>query len=178
MGGLFLVRDQHSSWTKDSPTLLLRQEVGQPQASESVDSGTDRLRSVRGGAFPITNVVDQACGTVTDCTGDASGFSYAAGAACWITPYLAAEGPTSSLPEMTATGTAGNFRFNSSLTPTSDGRRKGRRPLGPFQTLRPNRRDVSPGEIHHVADADDATENATQTFSQKTRGWSWVFGGR
>jgi hypothetical protein len=181
MGGLFLVRQISTLvvGVKDSPTLLLRQgsvSLKPPRVWTPAPTG---FVLFGGGAFTkITNVVDQACGTVTDCTGDASGFSYAAGAAYWITPYLAAEGTYVKPAEVTATGTAGNFRFNSSFDAdvlTAVG--KVGVPLGPFRPY------GQIGGTYHQArfttsqTLTDATENATQTFSQKTRGWSWVFGG-
>ncbi len=117
MGGIFVVKSI-SSLVVDvggpSPTLLLRQgrvSLDPPRVWKPAPTG---LVLFGGGAFTSGgNVTAIACGDVAGCSGDQAGLGYSAGAAYWLTPFLAAEGTYIKAADATAAGRTDTFEFES-----------------------------------------------------------------
>ncbi len=192
MGGLFLVK-QISTVVVDfggpSPTLLLRQGKVSLAPPRSWDGGRTGLILSAGGT--LTRVADAtaiACGNVTACSGENTGYGYSVGAEYWFIPFVAAAGSYVKPAKATATGSGEGFRFNTELEPqvvTAAGKvgipagrmrffgqlgaTYTRATLDTNQTIDPTTTTV-----------DGVTTNVpggTQTYHLETGGWGWGFGG-
>jgi hypothetical protein len=182
MGGIFVVRSI-SSLVVDvggaSPTLLLRQgrvSLDPPRVWKPAPTG---LVLFGGGAFTsVGDVTFIACGDVAGCSGDQAGFGFSAGAAYWLTPFLAAEGTYIKAADATAAGRTETFEFDSvfdlqMLTLVG----KVGFPLGPMRPY------GQAGASYHQASFQTSqtmigadTPN-TLGYSSRTAGWGFVFGG-
>jgi Outer membrane protein beta-barrel domain len=192
MGGLFLVK-QISTVVIDfggpSPTLLLRQGKVSLAPPRSWDGGrTGLILSAAAALTQLADATANACGNVTNCSGDKSGFGYSVGAEYWFTPLFAAAGSYVRPAKATATGTGDKFRFNTDLEPelvTAAG--KIGIPAGRMRffghigatytraTLDTNQTiDATTVTIDGV---ETAVPGGTQTYNVETKGWGWFFGG-
>ncbi len=204
IAGLFLVRRVTTlvvSLAGPSPALWLRQGPApaewlmQPEVSERVrpartwrPSPTGLVLSGGGGLAKIGQAVAVACGSVQPCAGGDLKSAYAAGAAYWITRYIAAEAGYVKPATINVNGSGDTFRFNSAFEAhvfTVAG--KAGVPIGPvrvygqvgmnyhralFTTTQTND-DVTVT----IDDVEQTIKGGTQTFELRTGGWNWVFGG-
>jgi hypothetical protein len=128
------------------------------------------------------------CGNVQDCAPKNSGLSYTAGAAVWITRYLAIEGSYIKPKTLKVTGSGTLYTFNSSLeTQFVTGAAKIGVPIGPVRfygiagidyhrALRTTTQ-VNQDSSVTVDDVTTTIPGNTQTFATATSGVGWLFGG-
>lgn len=182
MGGIFVVKSI-SSLVVDvggpSPTLLLRQgrvSLDPPRVWKPAPTG---LVLFGGGAFTsVGNVTEAACGGVPGCSGDQAGLGFSAGAAYWLTPFLAAEGSYIKAADATATGRTDTFEFESVFdlqVLTLVG--KVGIPLGPMRPY-----GQAGASYHQATFQTSQTMTGAETpntlgYSTRTDGWGFVFGG-
>lgn len=156
------------------PTVVLRQgpvRLGPPRIRRA-----PRGLVVFGGAglAQTRDLELMACGNVTECSGDASGAGYTAGAAVWFARFLAAEVSYVRPPEGEASGSLTDVTFSSALDAhvlTITG--NGGIPIGPVRLYGKG------GTSYHQAtfSTTQTSGDLTQTFALKTSGWGWTFGG-
>jgi hypothetical protein len=191
--GLFLVRRVTTlvvNAAGPNPTVLLRQgPVSLTPETAWTPSPAGLIVFGGGGLTEVRSAVRLACGTVSDCGGDPSGWGFAAGAAYWFTRYLGAEFTFVKPSEWTVEGNGGAFRFNSFFDPQifnisgivgipvrrmrfygKAGTNYHRATSGTNQTIE----DVT---IVGEDESETVIEGGTQTFSLETAGWGWQFGG-
>jgi hypothetical protein len=192
MGGLFLVK-RISTLVIDfggtNATLLLRQgsvSLDPPRVWAEAPTG---LVLSGGGAFTTGSVARAiSCGNVTPCEGTNSGFSYTAGATFWIVPYLGAEGAYIRPAEVTSSGSGEGFRFTGSFKSeivTASG--KIGIPIGPLRLFgkvggayhRASTHTTQTMEARTVTvdGVQQTIQGGTATYTLRTAGWAWVFGG-
>jgi hypothetical protein len=193
--GVFLVR--HVSTlvvTVDggNPTVLLRQGRFTPRPEgerhnwNTAPSGL--IVSGGGNLSWFRDPVTFACGTVTDCSGDASVVGYNVGATYWLSPFIGAEFNYIRSSEVKAEGSQSTFRFNSFFNPhilTAAG--KVGIPAGPariYGKIGASYHRASFGTTQTNDPVTTTTDGVTttvaggtQTFVVKTAGWAWTFGG-
>jgi hypothetical protein len=129
-----------------------------------------------------------ACGNVSDCSGDASGFAFTAGGTFWLTRFLGAEGSYVRPSKTTARGSGSNFRFDSSYdvhvttiagkvgAPIGSVRLYGR--AGANYHKAASSSTLTTDDVTTTVDGVSTTvEGGTQTIELKTDGWGWLFGG-
>ncbi len=191
--GLFLVRRVTTlvvNAAGPNPTVLLRQgPVSLTPEKAWTPSPAGLILFGGGGLTEVRDAVRLACGNVSDCAGDPSGWGFAAGATYWVTRYLGAEFSFIKPSEFTVEGNGGTFRFTSFLDPqifTLSG--KVGIPVGRmrfFGQAGTNYHRATSGTNQTIEDvtivAEDGSEivveGGTQTFSLETAGWGWQFGG-
>ena len=178
VNGIFLVR-QRSTVVVDAgsviPTVLLRQGRYDPTA------GRIRVLAPRGisvfgggGLAQFDNPVRFACGTVTDCDGDATVMTITAGGDFWITRWLGVEGAYMKPRKITTQGAGGFFKFIDTydvhlISATG----KVGIPIGRARLYGKG------GGIFHSATTTSVMTIAEvdQTLRLRTEGWSWIAGG-
>jgi hypothetical protein len=121
----------------------------------------------------FTNVLPVACGNASPCAGNNGGLGYTFGATYWVTRWLAAEGSFLKPRKSTAKG-GDTFAFNSAFdvdvyTITA----KAAIPAGPVRIYGLGGTNYHQSTLTMV----ETIETLTQTFTQKTHGWNWVYGG-
>lgn len=166
-----------------------------PQADEGEEGGRNWRPSPKGlvlfgggGLASISKFGGLACGNVADCNSDGSGLAYSAGAALWITRFLAVEAAFLKPPDATVTGTGDGLQFDSALDLklfTLAG--KVAVPLGPVRIYGKGGANYHRGNGTTTQTIDDTTvtvggvvttvKGGTQTFELKTDGWGWLYGG-
>jgi hypothetical protein len=176
-GALFLVR-RVSTLIVDIggaiPTVILRQgpvRLGPPRIRRAPRG----LVIFGGGGIAQTgDLALTACGNVSECSADASGGGYTAGATVWIARFLGAEVSYVRPPEGEASGSLTDVTFNSALdvhVTTIVG--KAGVPIGPVRLYGQG------GANYHQATFTTAqtTGDLSQSFELRTSGWGWTFGG-
>jgi hypothetical protein len=192
ISGLYLVRPI-STLVVDVggaiPTVLLRQgsySLAPPRAWATAPKG---IIAFGGGAFTkFSEFGNVACGTVTQCSRDESGFGYTAGVSYWLSPYIGAEGAYLKPSKPTADGSGDGFRFNSALDAdvfTVVGKVGG--PVGPVRLYGEIGADYHRATLETTETIDtqtvvvdgvtQTTKGGTQTLSLETSGWGLMFGG-
>jgi hypothetical protein len=192
MGGIFLVKPITTlvvDFVSGSPTLLLRQgSVSLEPPHVWPDAPTGLVLFGGGSLTWVSNARLIFCGDVTPCEGGSSGLGFTAGAAYWITPYLAAEGSYIRPKEVTASATTDTFSFDSSFkTEVLTAAGVFGVPVGPVRLF------GKVGGAYHRATSDtlqtmeartvvvDGVEQTipggNQRYVLKTAGWSWLFSG-
>ena len=193
--GLFLVRPISTLVINvggGNPTVLLRQGrfTPSPEGTRRNWNTAPRGLVIAGGGdlASFRDPVTFACGTVSDCSGDASVLGYTVGVSYWLSPFIAAEATYLRPSEVKTEGQLTNIRFNSFLNahiltvggkfgiPVGPARIYGkigasyhRASFGTMQTKDP---------VTTTTDGVTTTvEGGTQTFVAKTAGWGWLFGG-
>jgi hypothetical protein len=190
IAGLFVVRPV-TTFVIDvgrvDPVIWLRQGPAPPEwLGPTSESGEPRESTwgsppiklvVFGGAglAQFGDAVSSVCGDVANCSGNNSLLSYRAGAAYWIKPFLAAEVSYLKPKELTVNGTGTGFNFQSHLKTqmvTVAGN------VGvPFGRARL----YGQAGANYLRATSTTTETidaaGTQTFTFKTEGWGWLFGG-
>lgn len=193
ISGIFWVR-QRSTLVIDVagaiPTLLLRQGSYDPNAILRIrrQSPTGLVIFGGGGWGSLSNVRAAGCGTVTDCVGEDGGGAYTAGAAFWITKFLAAEATFLRPAKADYRGGGTGFDFTHALDAeafTVAGILAA--PIGPVRLY-----GKGGGSYHRAiattvqiqedsvitVDGEPVTiPGGTQTFALETKGWGWLFGG-
>jgi hypothetical protein len=202
IAGLYLVRKGTSllvDLAGSNPMVWLRQG---PVPAEWLRQGSETPAAARawrplptglvlsgGGDFTkFRDALAVACGNVTNCAGNNSGFAYTAGVAYWFTRFLAAEASYVRPAKVTANGSGDTYRFNSSLEAhvlTVAG--KVGVPVGPVRFYGQAGADYHRATSSTTETVDDTTvtiddvvttiPGGTQTFELKTEGWGWLFGG-
>jgi hypothetical protein len=176
--GLFVLRPESSlvfDVSGSQPTVLLRQgsyslkppRVWKPAPTGFVVFGAAGLGKIRS-ASAI------GCGLVEGCQSDDSGVALTAGAAYWLTPWLAGEVTYLRPAETTATAEIGDVSF----THTVDAElvniaAKVGVPLGPTRAY------GSIGTVWHRAltKTVQTSGSITDTIELQTEGWNWSWGG-
>jgi opacity protein-like surface antigen len=186
-----------------SPMVWLRQGpapeewLTQTQQEQPVGGSAPRTRrpspkglilSGGGGFTKFRDVVTQACGNVSDCSGKNYDLSYTVSAAYWLTRYLAAEGSFVRPSNLTVNGSGNTFHFDNVFDPriyTIAG--KAGAPLGPVRVYGLGGMNYHQATSTTTNTIDDKTvtvdgttqtiPGGTQTFELKTQGWGWLFGG-
>jgi Outer membrane protein beta-barrel domain len=182
MGGIFVVKSI-SSLVVDvggpSPTLLLRQgrvSLDPPRVWKPAPTG---LVLFGGGAFTSGgNVTAIACGDVAGCSGDQAGLGYSAGAAYWLTPFLAAEGTYIKAADATAAGRTDTFEFESVFEVevlTLVG--KVGIPRGPVRPYGLAGATYQQSTFRTSQTMLGAETPNTLSYQTRTDGWGFVFGG-
>jgi hypothetical protein len=176
--GLFVLRRESSvvfDVSGPQPAVLLRQgsySLKPPRVWKPAPTGF-----VVFGAAGIGKLGDASaigCGTLEGCQADDSGMPLTAGAAYWITPWLAGEVTYMRPKETTATAETGTFSF----THTVDVElvtiaAKAGVPFGPTRAY------GSIGTAWHRAltKTVQTTGSITDTIELQTEGWNWSWGG-
>ena len=114
-----------------------------------------------------------ACGNVSPCDGNAGGIGYSFGATFWINRWLGADGGYIKPRAVTARGGEG-FSFDSQFdVDIFTVAAKVGVPAGIARIY------GLIGTNYHQSTLTltETIDNATQTFGQKTHGWSWLYGG-
>ena len=136
----------------------------------------------------FSNAVAEACGNVQGCTGDGAGLAYTGAVGYWVLPFVGAEASYTVPADMTASGSASNYRFDSTLDSrilTIVG--KGGVPAGPVRvygqfgaiyhrTLFRTEQTNDPQTVT-IDGVEQTIPGNTQTFELPTDGWGMVFGG-
>jgi hypothetical protein len=190
IAGLFVVRPVTTfviDVSRAYPSMWLRQGPAPPEwLGETLSSGAPRdstwgsppIRLVLfGGASLVqfSDAVNSECGSVTDCTGHNNLLSYRVGAAYWIKPFFAAEVSYLKPKNLTVNGSADTFHFQSILNTqmvTVAANVGG--PVGRARLY-----GQAGANYHRATSTTTETIDAagTQTFTLKTEGWGWLFGG-
>lgn len=184
ISGLFWVRTINTivinlSGTAPSLLLIRGKYVYKPPSAEGQPRVWRPLATglvLFGGAGRATfdNAFTAACGDATPCSGRNSGLgAYTFGVTYWFTRFLGAEGAYIKPRNVTAKG-GDTFSFDSTMdTDVYAIVAKGGVPAGPVRLY------GQAGEDYHQATtkASETIGAATQTFSVKTKGWSWTAGG-
>ena len=194
ISGVFLVRPISTLVVnvEGTPTVLLRQGTFTPRAPRSGPAFRPPSGLVvfgGAGVGTISDPVGQACGDITDCSGDSLGFPFGGGAAFWFGPYIAAEATYLKPSNVNAEGRTSTYRFDSTLEsqlvtiagvvgiPAKRARIYGKVGVtfteASFETTQTND-DVT------VTNADGTTTTIAggrTTYELKTEGWGWMFGG-
>jgi hypothetical protein len=182
MGGWFLVKPI-STLVVDvggpTPTLLLRQgsySLAPPREWSSSPTGVVLFA---GGTFNKPSTFkDVACGLVTDCSGGDAELGFTVGAGFWITPWLGAEGSYSRPKDFTAGGRGETYTFTSTLDAHAvNVVGKIGVPAGPARPYGQIGGTYHRATLSTSQTMTNQTENATQSYSVETGGWSWTFGG-
>jgi hypothetical protein len=187
ISGLFLVRRVHTLVIDIGglqPLMLLVKGKYTPPTLVSADGEESQSTPMRpaptgltlfgGGGFgKFRDAFGLACGNVTGCTGHDSGLGYTFGGTYWITRWLGAEGGYLKPRRVTAKG-GDAFKFNSAFdvdvftVAANVGV-----PAGPARVY-----GLLGGNYHQsTLNLTETIDAATQTFAQKTHGWSWLLGG-
>jgi hypothetical protein len=214
--GLFLVR-RVTSFVVDvsgpSPTARLRQGpvpaewLAAPEervgpAPESRPSPKGVVLFGGGGFGKVSNALAVTCGSVEGCKGDDFRLAYTAGAALWITRFLAVEGSYLKPSDVIAEGSGSTYRFKSFLDTdvlTISG--KVALPLHIVRIYVQGGANYHQGVFSTTQTIDDSTyttddvtetiddvtvttpgvtvttKGGTQTLQLRTAGWGWLFGG-
>lgn len=182
MGGWFVVKPVSSiviDLGGSTPTLLLRQGSYSLAPPRTWDASPTGFVLFGGGSYnKFSNVRDVACGTVETCSGGDAVFGFTAGVAYWVTPFLAAEASYIRPPEVDVEGSGNNFRFTSTLDPhifAVVG--KVGVPAGPIRPYGHIGGNYHRATFSTTQTMTSGTESAIQSYSVKTGGWSWIFGG-
>jgi hypothetical protein len=176
--GLFVLR-RESSLVFDvggpQPTVLLRQgsySLKPPRVWKPAPTGFVVFGAAGLGTFGDASAIG--CGTVEGCQADDSGVALTAGAAYWLTPWLAGEVTYLRPKEATATAETDTFSF----THTVDAEivniaAKVGVPLGPTRAY------GSIGTAWHRAltKTVQTSGSITDTLEMQTEGWNWSWGG-
>lgn len=157
------------------PTVLLRQgsySLKPPRVWKPAPTGFVLFGAA--GFGKLGNASGIGCGTVEGCRGDDAGVPLTAGAAYWLTNWLAAEVSYIRPAESTATADGGTFAFTHSVdAEIVNIAAKVGVPFGPSRFF------GSVGTSYHRA-LTKTTQTAgsiTDTFEVQTEGWSWSWGG-
>jgi hypothetical protein len=194
IAGVFLVRPISTlvvNVAGPTPTVLLRQGRFTPRAPgprRTWNPPTGLVLSGGAGLGSISDPVTQACGDIPECSGDAAGFAFTAGAAFWFSPNIAAEVAYLKPWEVEASGSAGTFRFNSSFDAdvlTVAGKVGG--PVGRVRLYGKAGGTYQQSTFTTTQTSEDITtttdgvtttiEGGTQIYELRTGGWGWMFGG-
>ena len=190
--GLFVVRPVSSVVVtmKTPPTLMLLQgpydPAKPPRKWVAVPGG---LFAHGGAGFTfLDKASDLACGTLSVCTGDDTGFGFTAGAGFWLTPYLGAEASYLRPSEMSATGGGQTYQFTSSLetdvftvvgmvgAPVGRARIYGM--AGATYVYATSTTTQTNSDITYTIDGVTQTiAGGTERLEAKVGGWGWLFGG-
>ncbi len=141
-----------------------------------------------GGIARVGNALTAFCGSADECSGKNTRGAYSAGAAFWITRFLAVEASYLESASVTASGGGEAFRFDSTLKARAVAlSAKLAAPIGPVRIY-----GQAGGTYHRVTSKttqtnDDVTttvggvtttiKGGTQDFELRTAGWRWLFGG-
>jgi hypothetical protein len=134
------------------------------------------------------NAVGVACGDAQACGGRSYGGAISLGIDYWITRFFAAGVSYVAPGDVTGAGSGAGFNFDSRLkTRLVTVAGKGGVPVGPARLYGfggANRHQATSTTTETIADAtvvvDGVTQTlkgGTQTFAQKTQGWTWLAGG-
>lgn len=125
-----------------------------------------------GGLGQFQNVVTIACGNAAGCTGQNGGLGYTFGATYWITRWLAAEGGYLKPRKTTAKG-GDTFAFNSGFdVDVYTVVAKVGIPAGPVRIY-----GLGGMNFHQsTLSTTETIDTVTQSFTQKTHGWNWLYG--
>ncbi len=176
--GLFVLRRVSSvvfDVSGPNPTVLLRQgsySLKPPRVWKPAPTGFVVFGAA--GLGKLSDASTIGCGTVESCKPDDSGVALTAGAAYWLTPWVAAEVTYIRPKETSATADAGTFRF----THTVDAEvvniaAKVGVPIGPSRIY------GSVGTNYHRAltRTTQTSGSITDSFELQTEGWNWSWGG-
>jgi hypothetical protein len=176
--GVFVLRGVSSvvfDVSGPAPTVLLRQgsySLKPPRVWKPAPTGFVLFGAAGFGKLGDPTVIG--CGTVEGCQGDDSGVALTAGAAYWLSRWLAAEVSYFKPAEGTATADSGTFTF----THTVDAEivniaGKVGVPVGPSRIY------GSVGTTYHraLSTTTQATGSITDSFQVQTEGWSWSWAG-
>jgi hypothetical protein len=193
--GLFFVR-RVSSVVVDvgavNPTVWLRQgavDLHPPRPSKVWSPAPTGLVLFGGGAIArFRDPLTVFCGNVVDCSGDKSRIAYSVGATYWVTNFLGADVSYLQPAELSFSGSADTYRFNSFLDAhvlTVSG--KGGIPIGPARVYGQFGANYHRATFGTTETIDDKTvtvdgvaqtiTGGTQSFTLKTAGWGWAWGG-
>jgi hypothetical protein len=195
IAGVFLVRPISTLAVNVggiTPSVLLRQGKYTPRAPHAGPAFRPPSGLVvfgGGGIGTISDPVFQACGDITECSGDSLGFPFGGGVGYWFGPYIAAEATYLKPSNVNAEGRTPSYRFDSMFEsqlvtiagvvgiPAKRARIYGKIGMtfteATFETTQIND-DVT------VTNADGTTTTiagGTTTYELKTEGWGWMFGG-
>jgi opacity protein-like surface antigen len=128
------------------------------------------------GGSGLGNFRDQfliACGNVSGCDGHDGGLGYSFGGTFWLTRWLGAEGAYVKPRTVTAHG-GDTFSFDSRFEiDVFTVAAKVAIPAGPARIY-----GLVGGNYHQsTLSLTETIDSASQTFSQKTHGWGWLYGG-
>jgi hypothetical protein len=191
--GVFVVRPVSTlvvSVTGATPTLLLIQGTYDPDAPPKTWQPLPTGLMLFGGSG-YTMMGDAplyACGTVTDCNGDGSGFGFVGGVEYWLWPWLGAEAQFLKPANMTAEGGGTGYKFDTTLEAnviTLAG--KVGIPVGPVRFYGKAGGNYQRSLYTNSQTIDDTTVTVDEittvykggsiTSDYETGGWSWYFGG-
>ncbi len=140
-----------------------------------------------GGLTPINNFVGEACGQETDCSGKSSRPALNAGVGVWLTKYIGAQVSYLRPSNLTASGSATNYRYTSTFDPrlltvlANLGV-----PIGPVRLYGQGGMNYQRATFTTTETIDDTTitvdnttetvKGGTNTTAVQTGGWGWIFG--
>lgn len=176
-----------------TPTMMLVQGPYDPNAPPKTWQPLPTGLMVFGGtglSF-ISNAGLYACGTVSDCNEDGSGFGFIGGAQYWLASWLGAEVAFIKPASMSADGSGTGYTFDSSLE-TSMLTITGNVgvPAGPMRFYAKAGANYHKGLFTNNEDIEDTVilldettgetvtyAGGTNTIDYQTAGWGWYFGG-
>jgi hypothetical protein len=203
LAGVFLMRQVTTmvvEVTASAPAVWLRQGPVPTQwlGEESGRISSKKLRrpSPRGlvlfgggGPASFAYATSVACGNVENCSGEDSRLAYTGGVTLWVFPFLGAEASYTKPADVTASGSAGSYRFDNSLSSSlvTVGGKVGL-PLGAvrlYAQAGADRHEATSTTTQTIDDRayTDIDGNAgtltggTQTFVLRTSGWGLSYGG-
>lgn len=140
------------------------------------------------GGSSFGSIADQACGDVAQCLNTHAGVAFSADAAYWFTRFLAAQAGYLQPADVTVNGAPTGYTFDTRVQTrlfTIVG--KGGASVGParFYGLGGvNHHEATFNTTETIADktivvngVNQVVPGGTQSFGQKTSGWSWIAGG-
>lgn len=172
-----------------NPAVLLRQgpvDLRPPRVWTPAPAGLMVFGGGGVGRFRDTGLI--ACGNVSDCAVEGSGFAYTAGASLWLSRYVAAEVGYLRPRELTAEGRAEGYRFTSSLdahvvavdgkvgVPAGRVRIYGQGGTNYHRALFSTTQTIEE-RTRTAGDVTITIPGGTQTFELRTAGWGWQFAG-
>jgi hypothetical protein len=178
-------------WLRQGPVPAewLSQEPQVLRAARARENSPTGLVLFGGGDLAkFRDAVKLGCGDVGGCAGTNFRVAYSAGAAYWFTRFLAAEASYVKPSNATFNGSGDNFRFNGYLdarvvtvtgkvgVPIGRVRLYGQAGVNYHQETSSTTQTIDDSVVT-VDSVTTTIKGGTQTFTLKTAGWGWLFGG-
>jgi hypothetical protein len=144
--------------------------------------------SAAAGGSSFGSIADQACGDVAQCLNTHAGVAFSADASYWITRFMAAQVGYFRPADVTVNGAPTGYTFDTRVqTRLLNIVGKGGASIGPARVYGlggVNHHEATFVTTQTIADktivvngVNQVVPGGTQSFGQKTSGWSWVAGG-
>lgn len=163
-------------------------EEGKPSSGQKTPSPSGLMVMAGGGLTSFSDLQTVACGDVSNCTTKSYYPTYSFGAEYWFKPWLAAAGSFVKPSAAKVNGSSNTFTFNTGLDTrlyTIEGKIGaaysrfkiyGHGGVDFQQSTMTTNETIQATTVTTAAGAVLPVPGGTQTFTNKTDGWSWMFG--